>query len=123
MKQWEKLKFESKLNYNNSKWSCTQTGGGPSIVKIDPVLEQVLVCAILARGFAGILGVLDCDAVENNVANYPKVVYIDLPAVQKEIEESEEAIEIPPEEPEHLSTYIIFVLPIHCVFSCHHIGL
>ncbi|KAH9638827.1 hypothetical protein HF086_012780 [Spodoptera exigua] len=59
MKMWEKLKSDSKKYYAQLKNKTTQTGGGPLIFKIDPVLEQV--CGILGRGYTGILGVSDCD--------------------------------------------------------------
>lgn len=86
MKVWEKLKSESKLYHNNSKQNCIKTGGGPSVIKIDPVLEQV--CAILGRGCTGILGVSDCDGdEESSVKALPKIVCIeDAPTVQCEYE-------------------------------------
>lgn len=59
MKVWEKLKSESKIYYNTCKRDVTQTGGGPSVVKIDPLLEQV--CAIVGRGCTGIIGIPDTD--------------------------------------------------------------
>lgn len=60
MKVWEKLKSESKLYYSSTRRSATQTGGGPSHVKTDPILEQV--CNIMGRGCSGITGVSDSDA-------------------------------------------------------------
>ncbi|KAL4718028.1 hypothetical protein ACJJTC_015081, partial [Scirpophaga incertulas] len=60
MKMWEKLKSDSKKYYAKIKNNTTQTGGGPLVLKIDPVLEQV--CAILGRGCTGVLEVPDCDA-------------------------------------------------------------
>ncbi|KAL4709397.1 hypothetical protein ACJJTC_001193 [Scirpophaga incertulas] len=60
MKMWEKLKSDSKKNYVQLKNNTTQTWGGPLVLKIDPVLEQV--CAILGRRCTGVLGVSDCDA-------------------------------------------------------------
>ncbi|KAL4721445.1 hypothetical protein ACJJTC_007162 [Scirpophaga incertulas] len=60
MKMWEKLKRDSKKNYAQIKNNTTQTWGGPLVLKIDPVLEQV--CAILGRRCTGVLGVSDCDA-------------------------------------------------------------
>lgn len=62
MKVWDKLKTESKLYYKSSKQNITGTGGGPSEVKVDPLLEQV--CSLLGRACTGIIGVQDCDAME-----------------------------------------------------------
>ncbi|CAB3261074.1 unnamed protein product [Arctia plantaginis] len=60
IKVWEKMKSESKVYYNSSRRSAVQTGGGPSLVKTDPILEQV--CSILGRGCSGIDGINDSDA-------------------------------------------------------------
>lgn len=60
IKVWEKLKSESKLYYTSSRKNATQTGGGPSLVKFDPLLEQV--CVIMGRGCTGIEGVYDSDS-------------------------------------------------------------
>lgn len=60
MKIWEKMKSESKLYYQKTRRSTTGTGGGPSDIKIDPILEQV--CALLGRACTGIVGVQDCDS-------------------------------------------------------------
>ncbi|XP_045503860.1 uncharacterized protein LOC123700650 [Colias croceus] len=60
MKIWEKLKSDSKKYYAQSRRDTSRTGGGPSTVKIDPVLEQV--STIMGRGCTGILGIPDCDA-------------------------------------------------------------
>lgn len=51
------------MYYNTLKQSSKQTGGGPSIVKIEPVLEQVR--TLLGRSCTGITGVADCDADES----------------------------------------------------------
>ncbi|XP_053604216.1 uncharacterized protein LOC128671601 [Plodia interpunctella] len=75
MKVWDKLKSESKLYFGQLKRNTTQTGGGPSIIKFDPVLEQV--CSILGRGCTGIIGVSDCDADTGpEVFETPKVICI-----------------------------------------------
>ncbi|KAL0879457.1 hypothetical protein ABMA27_003208 [Loxostege sticticalis] len=73
MKVWEKFKSESQLYHNNSKQNCIKTGGGPSVIKIDPVLEQV--CAILGRGCTGILGVSDCDGDEESSVKFSSLYY------------------------------------------------
>lgn len=82
---WEKLKSESKIYYTASRKNAIQTGGGPSTIKIDPILEQI--CAILGRGCTGIIGVQDSDSTEEvfsidtkeNSQELPKVICIDLP--------------------------------------------
>lgn len=73
MKVWEKMKSESKTYYSLSRRNATQTGGGPSVVKIDPILEQV--CNIMGRGCTGIVGVSDSDAdlIIHEMKTMPKV--------------------------------------------------
>lgn len=64
------------LNYN--KTSTSQSGGGPKIIKIDPVLDQVV--GILGRGCTGISGVADCDAPETGAEcalALPKVICLE----------------------------------------------
>lgn len=58
---WEKMKSEAKM-YNSRNRSCTiGTGGGPSTLKTDPILEQV--CDLMGRGCSGIADVFDSDSV------------------------------------------------------------
>ncbi|XP_041977483.1 uncharacterized protein LOC121731875 [Aricia agestis] len=64
--------YLSKKYYAQIKNSTSQTGGGPLILKIDPVLEQV--CAILGRGCTGVLGVPDCDAESGQEQTLPKII-------------------------------------------------
>lgn len=55
------MKSEAKM-YNSRNRSCTiGTGGGPSTIKTDPILEQV--CDLMGRGCSGIADVLDSDSV------------------------------------------------------------
>lgn len=60
MKFWEKLKSEAKIYFTASRRNTTGTGGGPSTVKVDPILEQV--CSLMGRGCSGIDNVADCDS-------------------------------------------------------------
>lgn len=61
MRVWEKMKSEAKT-YNSRNKSCAiGTGGGPSTMKTDPILEQV--CELMGRGCSGIADVLDSDSV------------------------------------------------------------
>ncbi|XP_059055008.1 uncharacterized protein LOC131849040 [Achroia grisella] len=57
MKLWDKMKTESKLYYQSNRCNIIATGGGPSEVKVDPIMEQV--CGLLGRGCTGILSVQD----------------------------------------------------------------
>lgn len=69
MKIWEKLKSESKLYYSSSRKDTTRTGGGPSVIKIDPLLEQI--CGTLGRACTGIIGVPDSDYLSDNEVFLP----------------------------------------------------
>uniref|UniRef100_A0A2A4JRW7 Regulatory protein zeste n=1 Tax=Heliothis virescens TaxID=7102 RepID=A0A2A4JRW7_HELVI len=61
LRVWEKLKSEAKM-YNSRNRRCTTgPGGGPSSVKIDPILEQA--CDLLGRGCSDNSEVFDSDSV------------------------------------------------------------
>lgn len=132
MKLWENLKTESKLYYNYNKTSTSQTGGGPKIIKFDPVLDQVV--AILGRGCTGISGVADCDGPETGAEcaiSLPRVIclenelqpsyepYLAVPDVMTEIHlESEPTEEAPiPQSPlaEPGQPSDVSILSMYCV--------
>ncbi|CAG9094390.1 unnamed protein product [Plutella xylostella] len=60
VKQWDKLKTEAKIYNGKNKKGVMGTGGGPSTVKSDPVLDQA--CDLLGRACSGMLAVNDSDA-------------------------------------------------------------
>lgn len=68
-KIWEKLKSDSKLYYTSSGENATQTGGGPSLIKFDPTLEQV--CMIMGRGCTGIEGVHESNSMTSQFESQP----------------------------------------------------
>lgn len=76
MKVWDKMKTESKLYYSSTRRDTTQTGGGPSEVKTDPILEQV--CNILGRGCTGIVNVTDSDWVEIETGDFPTLTNLEV---------------------------------------------
>lgn len=84
MKFWEKLKTEGKIYFTASRKSATGTGGGPSTIKVDPIMEQV--CSIMGRGCSGIENVADCDSEQLTLAVPEYVPLPDLePMGQEEI--------------------------------------
>ncbi|CAK1582841.1 unnamed protein product [Parnassius mnemosyne] len=60
MRVWEKMKTDAKLYKALSKSSHNGTGGGPSCVKTDIILEQV--SDLMGRACTGITDVQDSDA-------------------------------------------------------------
>ncbi|XP_048485580.1 nuclear apoptosis-inducing factor 1-like [Plutella xylostella] len=60
VKQWDKLKTEAKIYKGKNNKGVMGTGGGPSTVKSDPVLDQA--CDLLGRACSGMLAVNDSDA-------------------------------------------------------------
>lgn len=65
MKLWEKIKSDAKIYSGANRQNTIKTGGGPSTIKIDPVLEQA--SSILGRSCSGIEDVDDCDACPSNI--------------------------------------------------------
>lgn len=106
------MKSESKIYYNAVKQSSVQTGGGPNIIKIEPVLEQV--CTILGRACTGITGVADCDADETGMGStmaFPKIICIgNEPKIQAstETETSKDNVELSSEEPNQVCCFMLF---------------
>ncbi|CAH1976001.1 unnamed protein product [Acanthoscelides obtectus] len=102
-KIWAKLKSDAKTYRAKERISVSQTRGGPSEVKADPILEKVL--DILGRAGRGLENINDCDIEEGKENMVPENASLDL---QDNIVVEEE------EEQEHqIQPQIIDKTPVH----------